>query len=343
VARVKGRWQGGVLGIARSPGFEVNDVGYLRQADQVTNAGYLQLRAFNPVGIFRNYRIGSNVWDGRDFGGRSTSRGGNLNFNAQFLSYWGVYGGVEHDLSALNTGSLRGGPAIRGTPFTSTWGGVYSDGRKPLSGELSFHTGHEGQTGANSWGSSLSLSWRPTPSATLSLSPFYSRDRSGWQFVARPVDGAGVRHYVFGDLDQQTVGMSVRMSQTFTPTLSLQLYAQPFISAGSFAGYREVADPRARSFSDRFQTLSATRNADGDFTANGVSWGDPNFDYRAFNLNAVLRWEYRLGSTMYFAWSHSRDGAVDDGSFRLWHDTHELFGYRPTNVFLVKVNWWVSL
>jgi len=343
VARVKGSWQGGVLGIARSPGFEVNDVGYLREADQVTNAAYLQRRSFTPKGAFRNWRIGGNLWDGRDFGGRVTSRGGNVNFNARLLSYWGFYGGAEHDLASLSTGALRGGPAIVRTPSTSGWWGVYSDGRKRLSGELSFNAGREGETGAWSWGSSLYLGWRPTPSATISLSPFYSRNRSGWQFVARPVDGAGTRHYVFGDLDQQTVGMSARISQTFTPTLSLQLYAQPFISAGGFSGYREVADPRAKRFADRFAPLAAAKDADGELAANGVSWSNPDFDYRAFNLNAVLRWEYRLGSTMYFAWSHSRDGAVDDGRFRLWHDTGALFGYTPTNVFLVKVNWWVSL
>ncbi|HEX2618475.1 MAG TPA: hypothetical protein VHL57_13100, partial [Flavobacteriales bacterium] len=148
---------------------------------------------------------------------------------------------------------------------------------------------------------------------------------------------------LFGDLDQQTVGMSVRVSQTFTPTLSLQLYAQPFISAGTFTDYREVAHPRAKRFDDRFTPLAAVQDGDGELSANGVSWGNPDFDYRALNLNAVLRWEYRLGSTMYFAWSHSRDGSVDDGHFRLWHDSRELFGYTPTNVFLVKVNWWVSL
>ena len=344
VARVKGRWQGGVLGIARSPGFEVNDVGYLRQADQVTNAVYLQRRAFTPEGIFRNWRIGSNAWDGRDFGGRVISRGGNLNFSAQLLSYWGFYGGMEHDLAALNNGALRGGPSILGTATTNGWFGVYSDGRKRVSGELSFNLSREGETGATSWGSSLNLSWRPTPSATLSLSPFYSRNRSGWQYVAAPADEAGATHYLFGALDQQTVGTSVRISQTFTPTLSLQLYAQPFISAGTYRGYLEVADPRAKRFADRFTPVEATQDGDGTFTAaNGASWSNPDFDYRAFNLNAVLRWEYRLGSTMYFAWSHSRDGSVDDGQFRLWHDTHALFGYRPTNVFLVKVNWWVSL
>jgi hypothetical protein len=310
----------------------------------VTNAVYLQRRAFNPEGIFRSWRIGSNAWDGRDFGGRSTSVGGNVNFNAQLLSYWGFYGGAEYDGASLSNGALRGGPSIVRTPSTNTWAGVYSDSRKRLNGELSLHANREGETGATSWGSSLYLGWRPTPSATVSLSPFYSRDRSGWQYVGSPRDDAGATHYLFGALDQQTVGLSARVSQTFTPTLSLQLYAQPFISAGSFAGYREVADPRAKTFSARFRPVDAARDADGTFTtAGGVSWSNPDFDYRAFNLNAVLRWEYRLGSTMYFAWSHSRDGAVDDGGFRLWHDTNALFGYKPTNVFLVKVNWWVSL
>jgi hypothetical protein len=131
-------------------------------------------------------------------------------------------------------------------------------------------------------------------------------------------------------------------NQTFSPTLSLQLYAQPFISAGHYGGFMEVADPRAERFADRFAPLAAQEEGDGLRVGN-VSIDDPDFDYRAFNLNAVLRWEYRLGSTMYFAWSHSRDGSVTDGRFRLWHDLDALSAYKPTNVFLIKVNWWVSL
>ena len=137
--------------------------------------------------------------------------------------------------------------------------------------------------------------------------------------------------------------MSARFNQTFSPTLSLQLYAQPFISAGRYGGFMEVADPHAEHFRDRFTPLSAAEDEDGQLQVGSVSVANPDFDYRAFNLNAVLRWEYRLGSTMYFAWSHSRDGSVSDGRFRLWHDLDALYGYKPTNVFLIKVNWWVSL
>jgi len=343
LARVKGRWQGGVLGIVRSPGFEVNDVGYQREADQVTNAGYFQFRQFTPVGPFRRFNLSSNAWDGRTFGGQLTSRGGNLNGSATLKSYWGFYGGVDRELAAVSTSALRGGPSIRRPGRTSGWMGVYSDDRKPLNGELSYEWGREDQSGGRSWSTSLSLNWRPTASTTLKLGPFYSSELAGWQYVDAPADELGGTHYLFSRLRQETVGVSARFDQTFTPTLSLQLYAQPFISAGRYGGFMEVADPHAARFGDRFRPLAAEQGDDGELRLGGVSVDNPDFDYRAFNLNAVLRWEYRLGSTMYFAWSHTRDGSVDDGRFRLWHDLDALYGYKPTNVFLVKVNWWVNL
>jgi uncharacterized protein DUF5916/cellulose/xylan binding protein with CBM9 domain len=343
VARVKGRWQGGVLGLVRSPGFEVNDLGYMRDADQVTNAAYLQFRQFNPLGPFRNFHVNLNAWDGRNFGGDLLQRGGNVNGSAQLRNYWGFYAGLNRDLAAVSPGALRGGPAIVRPGWTNGWGGVWSDDRKPLNGEVDFNWSVEGETGEWSWNGSVYANWRPTPSTSLSVAPFYNLNRTGWQYVDAPADASGATHYVFAGLRQQTVGMSARVNQTFSPTLSLQVYAQPFISAGSYGGFLEATSPRAKHFADRFTPLATARDADGNFTAGELSWENPDFDYRAFNLNAVLRWEYRLGSTMYFAWSHSRDGAVDDGRFRLWHDLGALSRYRATNVFLVKVNWWVSL
>ncbi|MBV9109424.1 MAG: hypothetical protein JO306_08470, partial [Gemmatimonadetes bacterium] len=343
VARVKGHWQGGVLGIVRSPGFEVNDLGYQRDADEIVNAGYFQYRQFNPVGPFRSFNVNLNAFDGRDFGGDVTQRGGNVNGTLRFKNYWGFYYGVERDLQSVSTGALRGGPSMLRPGSTNGWGGLWTDDRKRLN--FSFDGGWNVEDESGGWGWNLSVygNWRPTPGTSISLSPFYNRNRSGWQYVDAPADGAGATHYVFAGLKQETVGMSIRANQTFTPTLSLQVYAQPFISAGTYDGFREVVAPRAAHFGDRFAPLAATQEANGDWQAGVLAWGNPDFDYRAFNLNAVLRWEYRPGSTMYFAWSHARDGSVGDGRFRLWHDLDALSNYRATNVFLVKVNWWVSL
>ena len=104
-------------------------------------------------------------------------------------------------------------------------------------------------------------------------------------------DEVGATRYLFGALDQRTFGMSIRASQTFSPTLSLQLYAQPFIAAGTFSDFRRVESPRADRFDERFSPVAATRTADGGYTGAGMAWDNPDFDSRALNVNAVLRWE----------------------------------------------------
>ncbi|HYJ79867.1 MAG TPA: DUF5916 domain-containing protein [Longimicrobiaceae bacterium] len=339
LARVKGRWQGGVLGSVRSPGFEVNDMGYMREADLVTNVAYLSYREFKPGKVFRQYGINTNLWNFRTYGRENLSTGGNLNGWGDFRNYWGMHAGVERNLPGWSNASLRGGPMIRRPGSTSGWIGFYSDGRKRVNGGVGFNWGREDETGGWRYSTSLDLGFHPSASTRVSLSPFFSRDRAGWQFVARPRDAAGERHYVFGEMDQRTLGISARFNQTFSPTLSLQLYAQPFISDGAFDGFMEATDPAAAGFGARFTPVPPeTERSDWSF-------GDPDFNYRAMNLNAVLRWEYRLGSTLFVAWSHSREGSPDDptGRFRPGHDFGELARYPATNVLLVKVNWWLNL
>jgi Domain of unknown function (DUF5916) len=359
LAKEKGAWQGGVTGNFRSPGFEVNDLGFMRDADQMLNVAFVGYNRFTPGKTFRNWNVYSNAWQANTFGWETVGRAVNLNGYGQLKSYWGVYGGVQHDFEALSPGALRGGPAIVRPGSTNAWMGFHGDGRKRLNGgaDLSWRT--EEQSGGWRYSLSFNTSWRPAPATRITLAPFYSRNHNGWQYVARPLDERFTdreeRHYVFADLDQETFGLSARFNQTFSPTLSLQLYAQPFVSAGAYRRLREVADPRAESFDARFRPFGALAlNAEGDeyaadLDADGqhddLFFDRPDFNYRAMNLNAVLRWEYRLGSTLFVAWSHSRDGGADlpDGRFRFRRDFDELWNYEATNVLLVKMNWWVNL
>jgi hypothetical protein len=170
-------------------------------------------------------------------------------------------------------------------------------------------------------------------------------------------------HYVFSRLEQSTASLTARLSYTFTPNLSLQLYAQPFLSAGDATRFREVAlaDGGARvvdadRFGDRFRPLGAPALADDEYRADADGDGDadvrftnPDFNVKEFLSNAVLRWEYRPGSTLFVVWSQGREDFARDGRFGLVRDTRRLFGMddafpvRTTNVLLVKVNYWLSL
>ena len=162
----------------------------------------------------------------------------------------------------------------------------------------------------------------------------------------------GGAHYLFGRLEQRTASLTTRVDYTFSPDLSLQLYAQPFVSAGDYSRFREVRDPGASSFDTRFRTYpddavsevggpySVDRDGDGEPE---LEFGDPDFNIRQLRSNLVLRWEYMPGSRVFLVWSQDRSGFAPDGSFRLGRDLDALFGADGRNVFLVKIEHWLGL
>ena len=227
-----------------------------------------------------------------------------------------------------------------------------TNSRKKVYASVGFDFGREWESGGWDYALSFSTQWRPAPGTQLSVGPFYGRTLGGWQYVDQPEDRSGDTRYLFADLDQRIAGMSIRANQTFSPTLSLQVYAQPFLASGRYADFVEVAAPRADHFRDRFAPLQAERGIVGNPDAYRVgpeadpelSWGNPDFNVRDFNLNAVLRWEYRLGSTLFLAWSHARSGSANDpdGLFRVGREVDALWSAPATNVLVIKANYWVS-
>jgi len=159
---------------------------------------------------------------------------------------------------------------------------------------------------------------------------------------------------IFARIDQTTVAMTFRANVTFTPTLSLQVYGQPFVSAGRYSSFKRTsATPRAAAYADRWDVFGADRlirTTDGDvavdFDRDGtadVDLGNPNFTVTSFRSNVVLRWEYRAGSTLFLVWQQNRNGYASDGRFTVDGAARSLVGTMPENTFLVKLNYWLSL
>src|SRR5262249_49385530 len=93
---------------------------------------------------------------------------------------------------------------------------------------------------------------RPTSSVRLSLSPGLSRSSNPVQWITTEEDAAATatygNRYVFATVDATELSMDTRLDWTFTPTLSLQLFAQPFVSSNNFHDYRSLARPRSFAF-----------------------------------------------------------------------------------------------
>jgi hypothetical protein len=180
--------------------------------------------------------------------------------------------------------------------------------------------------------------------AELQLQPLLEWRRSGTQFIDKPVTPAG-RRYLVGDLRQRTASLTGRASVAFTPTLTLQAYAQPFVSNGRFARAGEVVSPLARRAGDRVRYFTPSEietSADREEVTYRTSGGsatvdNPDFSITKLNANVVLRWEYRAGSTVYAVWSQGRSEEAHDGTAALGRLNRELWRAPATNVLLVKV------
>ncbi len=341
-----GYWRYATGALARSPGFDSNDLGFMREADFVAPFVWVGYQHFRPVGPFQNWNLNTNVWTPYSFGGEAYQKGGNVNGSFTLNSFWGGFAGVMRRSGGLSNTALRGGPMLRQEPSWGGWFGFWSDSRKALRLEVENNWGISPPTDSWNWGSRVSARWRPSSRATLSAGPFVNRRHEDLQWVGR--FGLDSPMYIFAELGQTTVGVNTRVDWTFSPTLSLQVYAEPYVSAGDYGDLRRITDPRADAYADRFARVEAVAGDDGtisvDIDGDGTRERVPNpdFNFRQFRSNAVLRWEYRPGSVLFAVWSQGRNHFAQTGAFSLGDDLGALFGQPGDDVFMVKASYWIG-
>jgi hypothetical protein len=330
----------------RSPGLELNDVGFQRVADYAVARVQGQYRVFKPFSIFRSFRAEFAPWVNFLWDGERSGYGGYVSAQAQFTNYWSAFVTVESNSEYLETMNLRGGPGYKTSPFTTLFGQVTSDGRRKLTGSLSGNVRADRNNETEGYGFGAQVGYRPNSALDLSLRSTYSHDRRALQYVGvRSVDADP--RYLAARLGQETLSLTLRANYALTPTLTVQYYGQPFVSSGAYSEFKRFTDPRATLYADRFHVFGRgeiTRTG-GVYTideqADGspdYSIANPDFGFRQFRSNLVVRWEYSPGSTIYVVWSQDRTGYVPTGEFSPAHDLDALFSVVPRNVFLVKVS-----
>jgi hypothetical protein len=190
--------------------------------------------------------------------------------------------------------------------------------------------------------------YKPLNALSLSLSPNYMLSYDELQYVDQQYFGSQPR-YIYGTIDQKIVGMSFRVNFNLTPDLTFQYWGQPFVAYGSYNNFKYVTAPMASEYHDRFTGYSPDQihdfgdgsyyideNKDGSAD---YSFGKPDFNFREFLSNLVLRWEYNPGSSIYLVWSQTRSNSDYTGSMDYSNEMDCLFGTKPHNVFLIKFSY----
>lgn len=340
-------------GMWRSPGLELNDVGFMRQADRILQYTWAGYRITEPFAFFRHFNFNLNQWMGWNFGGDVVFAGGNINGGGQFKNYWGFWFGLGREGSQLSTSALRGGPAMKYTAQWNQWFNLFTDQRKSVSFSVGGSNGWQDDGDSKYHNFRFSMMYRPHKSISLRVNPFYNIRKSDLQYLQTSSKNDNDR-YLFGRIDQKTLGITFRLNYSITPNLSIQYYGQPFVSAGEYSKFKRITFPKAEKYEDRFHVFAGNEirfnavddqfeiDEDLDGTVD-YTIGQPNFNFQQFRSNLVVRWEYSPGSTVFLVWSQSRTGYESNGTFSFRNDLDDLFNVHPDNVFLIKVNRWFSL
>jgi len=316
----------------RSPGFEVNDLGILFRSDQQGWNTWGSLNWQRPNKLFQRAFWNFNWWQFWTTGdGLPTDRAANTNFHGQFKNQWWVHvGGTVGNLGDIYCDRCaRGGPALRGDQYIAPWIGLQYDQRAAIvpSVFMNYFKGDGGHSQSTNVSPQVDLrvssQFRGSVSFSASHNIRHAQDLN-------PVTDLTGTHYLFAHLDQKTTSMSFRIDYTATPTLTVQVYASPFVSKGSWSNLRELSStPRATGYDARFQPFTGP--------------GPGDFNIKFFNSNFVVRWEYRPGSTLFLVWNQGRDDfEPTQGTRDVTGDFNKLFKAYPRNTFLIKASYWLN-
>ncbi len=344
-----GHWSFGGAFLWKTPGLELNDMGYLREADQLMQVLWVNYRIWEPKSFYRSIDLNSNQYKGWDFSSNNLFDGLNFNGHINFKNQWFVGAGTNFNYNVISNTLLRGGPVMKMPGSLSSWLHINTDSRKKLQVNIGVqHTLNFEGSGRN-----LSLqpqiTYKPLNALSLSLSPAYMLSYDELQYVEQTSFGSQSR-YIYGSIDQKVIGMSFRINFNLTPDLTLQYWGQPFIAYGKYYNYKYITAPMASDYHSRFALYSPEQisynlelnryeideNMDG---TDDYVFDKPDYNFREFLSNLVLRWEYNPGSAIYLVWSQTRSNSEYTGEMDYSNDTNYLYYAQPHNVFLIKFSY----
>ena len=315
-----------------SAGYEINDLGFLRRADWQEQATWAALQFQKPTSVYQRLFWNFNEWNDWTMEGLPLEHAVNTNVHTEIKNHWWLHlGGTLGNLGKTycDRNCSRGGPAVRNSRYFAPWGGIQGDGRKSIVPSVWFNYFRADEGRSTFLNVSPGLDLRVSSRWTGSIGLSWSKNRDNTQWYNNYTDS--VTHYTFAHLEQRTVSLQWRLNFIATPNLSVQIYAEPFVSKGRFSDIRELDNPRSATYAGRYQPYADT-----------VVTNNPRqFNFKQFRSNSVLRWEYKPGSTIFLVWTQGReDFAPLYGTRSFSGDFSDLFNSHANNTFLIKMSHW---
>lgn len=339
-----------------SPGFDLNDIGYLKQTDNLTNETEI---AYRQTDIWKMFRYNAftltqrNQWN---YGGTPFYNDIAMKWQTMTMSRYELVMAETFNWNSLDSRLLRGGPDVRFNPFFLTSVKFNTDKAKRVMFTLQYEGNHN-LDGYNRFNTFMpSLTFRLGNHIYLSGQLNYAWNTDNLQYIGavQPVSSLSSSktsdpRYLAGHMDQKTYGLTMKLQVNVTPDISIQFYGAPFTSTAQFSSFKLMENTTSRTYEERFHALSADALtlSDGLYTVKEgdktYKFANPDFRFNEFRSNLVARWEYQPGSTLYLVWEHRMSDRDNQYTSAWGSNLDRMFGLPSTNTFMIKMNYWFNL
>ena len=344
IGRGRGEWRYNVGGNWRSPELELNDIGFLRQADQIRQ--FANVRRFwnKPSSWFRQANLGVSQFTEYDFEGNYNRIQYELQGYVNWKNNWWSESGIGHKPRIFTNTFLRGGPRWRFSDENFVFLFSGTDSRKKFSMHAGYVYSQAQQDNFSFQRFVLRFFYQPLDNLSLSLINEYEQNPNQTQYVTQ-ADFDGSPRYILGNIDNENLSMTLRVNYSINPNLTIQYYGQPFIFKAKFNKFNFVNNAANEDLNQRITRYNDNQisfnegvyavDEDTDGTTD-YSFGDPDFNFVQFRSNLVLRWEYIPGSELFLVWSQGIEGIsdIDNGLFDAAESV--VLDRQIRNTFLVK-------
>ncbi|MBN1925198.1 MAG: carbohydrate binding family 9 domain-containing protein [Prolixibacteraceae bacterium] len=338
----KGFWRYSTSLSFFSPGFEVNDLGYMQLADVIQNRNQVSYFINQPKGIIRALNTSFTQINNWDFALNYLSAHFSYSFSTQFLNRWSINTHACHFPESTDTKQLRGGPSMKMPSKTHATLQIGSDGSKRFSASLYGFYEWGGENSLSQFTFHPSINYHPIDALRISLSGLFTTNRNELQYVDKTYL-AQQPVYILGEINQQTLSATFRIDYIITPELSIQYYGSPFVSVGSYSDYKIITDPLNDSYDSRFRSFQPVfKDINNNFSDEGGFY-NPDFSFTQFRSNLVFRWEYLPGSKLYLVWSNEQTNYQNEAGKTIDEVMNNFGNAFANNLFLLKLNYWFSL
>ena len=339
-----------------SPGYDINELGYIRSANTKQLKSYIEYEDFVPKKYWQLLSLSFGSWHDRDYQWKNGSHGLWADFWVRLNNWYSVSLDFERSEGGINRTLTRGGP-LAGLPAYNKFGfRIRTDRRKSFNGYFGMSK-RSAVDGEYDRSFRTGINYRPNEQWKIELDLFTNKEFDTDQFITSIDDELAIntfyKRYIFADITNDSKGFSFEANRIASPQLSFQFFLKPEISQYEYQDLKEFLEPKKYNFNyfseDQIvhvddETIEIDPDRDGMAPSFQLSSDYvKGFNFLSLRSNFIIKWEYRPGSAMFLVWQQQRDHfEVTESNMELSSGIDKLMKSNATNTILLKVAYWFS-